>query len=344
MTKKLLIKYIRNEVTQKEESIVLEWISRSAENEKYFISLKNLWVSQNLSTEKASEEDIRNIQRLTTRKNLHFTTYRKYIPYAAAVIMLISIALNIFYFQKGSQARYDFPARSTQLSDLSVDQKHVVYTEKGVKAKITLPDGSKVWLNSDSKITYPINFNGNTREVDFSGEAFFDVAKNPMKPMIVHTNKNFKIEVYGTKFNIRSYDNDSEAQTTLYSGSIRIVSVMQEKGHNKTTEVVTQMKPLESYIIKDRHEPVNITPDDISSETAWKDGRLIFESAPMSEVIKKLERWHGTEFIVKDSTILKYDITAKFRSESIVQIMEMIKFCARVDYKIDSNKVILFKR
>ena len=108
--------------------------------------------------------------------------------------------------------------------------------------------------------------------------------------------------------------------------------------------MVTILKPLESCIIREKQNPINIKPENPEKQTAWKDGRIIFESTPMAETIKILERWHGVEFEVRDKSVYTFDITARFKSESIVQIMEMIKYCALIDYSIDSNKVVLYRR
>ncbi|OFY42926.1 MAG: hypothetical protein A2X18_02200 [Bacteroidetes bacterium GWF2_40_14] len=351
MKKELLLKYIKGEVSKAEESEIFEWIERDPENKKYFLLLNNLWISQNISDEKATPEELREIQSLTTKKNLlttkkkfSFNGIRRYLPYAAAIFILMSISLNLFLINNSAKLREAGQVIPVRLSELRSENKHEIYTEKGVKARITLPDGSKVWLNSDSKITFPDKFESDIREIAFSGEAYFDVTRDSLRPMIITTNKNFKIEVLGTKFNIRSYDNDSEAQMTLYSGSINVVSASGKRGTTNSGEVITKLKPLETCIIRERQTPVHLKPVNAEKQVAWKNGKIIFESTPMSEVLKILERWHGTQFIVKDQSVYKFDITAKFRSESIVQIMEMIKYCSLVDYTVDSNKVILMRR
>jgi len=186
----------------------------------------------------------------------------------------------------------------------------------------------------------PDRFQGATREVMIAGEALFDVVKDSLKPMVVNTNRDFKIEVLGTKFNVRTYENDYEAQTTLISGSINLIREI-KKGERV---IIAQLKPTESFVIRDKNAPVLIKQIDTTKQMAWKQGLLIFESTPMDEVIKKLERWHGTQFIIEDYDILKTRLTANFRSESIVQIMEMIKFCTPIEYTIKENIVTLNKK
>lgn len=343
MKKELLIRYIRNETTREEDLVVLDWISKNESNERYFIYLKNIWVSQNISNLKATENDFKEIKQLIRSKENRNFWFKKVLPYAASVVLLISIALNVFYI---NSTKGGFDGESTGIPALSgkiVEQKNTVYTEKGSKSILVLPDGSKVSMNSDSRITYPVNFSGDKREIEFSGEAYFDVVKDPERPMIISTNKNFKIEVLGTKFNLKAYDNDKDAQATLYSGVINIISKV-DKGSGNVEEKITKMLPSESCVIKGNLEPVPSKLDFSDEKCAWKDGQLIFEATPISEAIKILERWHGTEFIVKDSTILDFTITARFRSESIIQIMEMLRYCALIDYKVNGNTVVLFKR
>ncbi len=343
MKKELLLRYIKGETTNKEEREILDWVGRSQENERYFVTLNNLWISQNISDKKASDKELEEIVRLTTGKKIAGGRLRKFLPYAAAAVILLSVGLNFLFFN-GTVKWAKVSDRPVRMAWLPTEYKHEIYTEKGVKAKVTLPDGSQVWLNSDSRMIYPDRFESDIREIEFSGEAYFDVVKDSLRPLIINTNKDFKVEVLGTKFNIKSYDNDTEARTTLYSGSVNIVSKISRGKLKGEKEVVTKLKPLESCIIRQKQNPIHIKPENPEKQTAWKDGRIIFESTPMAETIKILERWHGVEFEVKDRSVYTFDITARFKSESIVQIMEMIKYCALIDYSIDSNKVVLYRR
>ncbi len=343
MKKELLLRYIKGEATNKEEREILEWVGKSRENERYFVMLNNLWISQNISDKKASDEELEAIVKLTTGKKVLGGKFRKYVPYAAAAVILLSVGLNFLLFS-GTVSPVKKGDEPVRMAYLPTEYKHEIYTEKGVKARVILPDGSKVWLNSDSRMVYPDRFETDIREIDFSGEAYFDVVRDSLRPLVINTNKDFKVEVLGTKFNLKSYDNDAEARTTLYSGSVNIVSKVPGGKLKNDKEVVTKLKPLESCIIRDKQNPIHIKPENPEKQTAWKDGRIIFESTPMVETIKILERWHGVEFEVKDKSVYTFDITARFKSESIVQIMEMIKYCALIDYSIDSNKVVLYRR
>ncbi len=345
MKKELLIKYIKGETAAREEVEVLDWVNSCEENSQYFKTLNNLWISQNVSDKKADENELREIKKLTTGKRLVLNTFKRYIPYVAAATLIISVGLNFLLYRGHVQNANRESA--VRLAYLPTEYKHEIYTEKGVKARILLPDGSKVWLNSDSKLIYPDRFESDIREIEFAGEAYFEIQKDSLRPLIINTNKEFRVQVLGTEFNLKSYDNDKEARTTLYSGSLNVISRRYGRGSRFSKEIVTRLKPMESCIIKENQNPIHIRQQQTvnsEKETAWKDGRIIFDATPMTETIKILERWHGVEFEVKDKSVYSFDITARFKSESIVQIMEMIKYCALIDYRLDSNKVVIFRR
>lgn len=357
MNKKLIIKFIEKCTSADEDKQVLNWISKCSANEDYYISLKNLYVSQNLSNKRANALEIKEIIDLTVNKDKikakeNKLSIYKFTSIAAGVLLIVSIGINIVGSDKIFNSKHNgalLTANDIEIQEDSIvtlaslpsESKNYYYTVKGVKARLELPDGSVVWLNSDSKLTYPNKFEGPTREVEISGEALFEVVKNPKVPMLISTNKNFKIKVFGTTFNVRSYDNDDKAITTLYDGKIELIT-----RNNKGSESVIPILPNQVYEVLDSglRKPSLVKLENPRDQSAWQDGRIIFDNTPLSEVIKTLERWHGTIFDVKDSSILAYTITATFRSESIVQIMNVLRYCALIDYEVDDNKVILTAR
>lgn len=341
MKKEKLIKYISGNATSQEEKEVLRWLYKSEQNLKYFAGLKSMWIYNNMPESGAEDSDIKALEEILKGGrgvNKRLIIYR-YLLYAASVVILASLSLNLISLSKKDGVKEEMLKGRVELSDIPEGFTHTLYTNKGVKGAFVLPDGSKVWLNSDSKITFPDKFTGPTREVLISGEVFFDVKSDSLKPMIVNTNRGFIVKVTGTKFNIRSYDNDEEAQTTLFSGSIKLI----RRDPKSDKELVTNLKPEESFLFSDNRVCRHIKQSDTTKQGAWKRGELIFESTPVSEVIKILERWHGAEFRVNDDKILKYRLTATFKSESLVQILEMIKYSSFIDYEIKENRVTLKK-
>lgn len=225
---------------------------------------------------------------------------------------------------------------------------HEIFTEKGVKGIVILPDSTKVWLNSGSRLIYPSAFASGTRDVIIYGEGYFEVTKDSLHPMIVNTGKNFSIEVLGTSFNVKSYEDDRQVEATLYAGEIKARFMNWDTSEYETVI----LKPNESFIYdntgtsmaKSKEYTINkpFSYDKPQMQKAWKDGYLVFDNTSMPEVLKKLERWHGTKFIIKNEKIYDYKLSAQFSSESIVQILEIMKLIMPIEYSYKNNTVTLF--
>ncbi|MBZ5857803.1 FecR family protein [Flavihumibacter profundi] len=235
-------------------------------------------------------------------------------------------------------------------------QGNEVSTRNGSKSKITLPDGSQVWLNSGSKLTYSKEFGSVLREVTLTGEAFFDVVKNPAKPFLIHA-RNINIRVVGTAFNVKSYPGDKTTETSLIRGiiEVRINNRPKEKIILKPNEklvVAVDDKPLEKTL-KPRLAAVHKTPqvviDSISYmpvdstviETSWMEGKLIFRDESFQELALKMERWYGVTFQFSDNRLDQLRFTGVFQDETLQQALRALKITAPFSYKIDKGKVII---
>ena len=344
MTKKLLIKVIGGKASPEEERIVLDWVNQNERNLYYFVELKELWIVQHLPVERAGLDylsKLRSIVEGEKRKEeggKRELVVGKWVLYAAAIVLLLAIpvGLNLFTNHLGGKSEQ---SPRIVLSEYPAEYKHTIYTNKGVKAYTQLPDGSQVWLNSDSKITFPDTFLGPTREVIFSGEAFFEVVKDSLRPMIITTNRNFEVKVLGTKFNVKTNDNDSEARVTLLSGTVEVITSKKVAGKIQKSSIVLSNQ--QSYIVSDDKPATFVSVSDTLKQTAWKNGKLFFDYTPLEEVIKQLERWHGVEFLVEDNAAYNIKFTAEFEQESIVQILEMLKFCSRIDYRMLDRRTVV---
>lgn len=349
MRKITLIKYIKEELSECEQMDVLAWAGRDKANELYLARLQNLWISQNIAQERASVSEIAEIMHLLEEKddiggNPATYNIKKWVVWGAAASMLLFFSAGFYLLEVKNNAS------AGQIAENSVEKyinyknlapTKVLYTEKGVKAKLLLPDSSVVWLNSDTKIEYPDKFDSLVRNVTISGEAYFDVVKNPSRPMIVKTTKGFSVQVLGTQFNLKAYENDVKSQATLYSGKINL---LRESGNRIIT---TEVLPFQTITINttDKNTPVKkILKPFPMDDAAWKEGKIIFDETPVEEVVKVLERWHGVSFVVENKDVLKYKITATFHSESIIQIMDLIQMTSLVNYNIVEKQVFLGKK
>lgn len=343
MKKELLLKHIIGETDSQEDLKVGQWLSQSQKNREYYAELKNLHVMETMPQTKASTEEL---YAFHTKIEQHKVSGKGrmakhlIIAYTTAAAAIMFAVYMLFPKNISDEVKIEELVR-VELNDIPKAYVHTVYTENGVKAKTILPDGSVVLLNSGSEISYPDKFIGQTREVSFSGEGYFSVVSDSLRPMIIKTAHDLEVMVHGTEFNLKTFDK-SNIETTLYSGKITLVTRSKETGKSSYTEVLPNTKTH----VSDKGAIAVKAMDKITNTAtkAWTSGRIIFDNTPLHKVIEELERWHGVKIIVTDQSILKYKITADFNSESIVQIADLIKLSARIDYKYENNILYLSGR
>ncbi len=230
-----------------------------------------------------------------------------------------------------------------------------VSTRPGSRTQIQLPDGSTVWLNASSKITYDENFGKNLREVSLTGEAFFDVVKDPAHPFVIHT-KVIDVKVLGTSFNVKAYPEDAHTETSLIRGKVEVT--VKNRGNEKY-----YLKPNEKFVIsnsisetstavaekKHTEKPVlaiqPLTYNSIDSaivETSWVDNRLIFqENETFKEVAAKMERWYAVKIHFESDAVANYRIYGSFTRETITQALDALKIGFRFNYKINGEEITI---
>ena len=180
--------------------------------------------------------------------------------------------------------------KSKFLADRSVI--NTIQTPKGGKYQIRLPDGSKVWLNSASTLSYPTAFSGNERKVQLKGEAYFEISPNKDIPFRVQS-ENQIVEVLGTHFNINSYSDEDYVKTTLLEGSVRVIlnSVSNKVSNTKL------LKPGEQSLTKSSQSGIKIMNADTEKAIAWKNGYFRFRNTPIREIMREIERWYDVELV-----------------------------------------------
>lgn len=191
----------------------------------------------------------------------------------------------------------------------------------------TLPDGTTIFLNSGSEIKYSIDGKNAPREVFLSGEAWFQVKKNKKRPFVVHTHL-YEVQVTGTRFNVKAYEEENRVTTTLEEGEVVI--------HAESSQIPEEgiiLRPGQQLVLAANSDLPEINQVNPNWYTAWKDNKLILVNMPMKELIVLLERKYGVEFVVKDDNVLNYHCDATFQGESIIELMEILKKLIPIDYK-----------
>ena len=204
---------------------------------------------------------------------------------------------------------------------------NTIATARTEKEYILLPDQSKVWLNSESQLTYPKNFS-ETRKVHLSGEAYFVVVPNA-KPFIVET-QNARTRVLGTAFNV--WSRNEQTRVTVKRGKVQLsrseTDSMKIQLNSNQTSRVFENKPA-------------IAPDSINADhyIGWMDGRLVFLKTPLSEVMDELERFYGVDIEIADTSLSRETITASFENKTLDTVLQSLSYSTDSEYKIDNNHV-----
>jgi len=240
----------------------------------------------------------------------------------AAFLLIPIIGLGILYW--------------VSQSDQSAGQYTETIAPRGQKSQIVLADGTKVWLNSDTKIRYPGNFSKNQRDVYLDGEAFFEVSKNKRQPFVVHTS-GVNVKVLGTKFNVKAYADENQIETSLFEGKVNLLM------NNSSDEIIEkEVKPGQSFVYSktDRQLVLNRFPQD--EINGWKKNQLIFKDDTFGKLVRKIERWYNVELVYDEKLFNDRRLTVElYEGERLDRLMEIISLALSVNYEYEKGQVVL---
>ena len=200
--------------------------------------------------------------------------------------------------------------------------------------KFYLPDGSTVWLNADSKLIYPENFEDDQRIVQLDGEAFFNVVRDTLRPFIVQTGS-ISTRVLGTSFNISALTHHNDIKVAVATGLVGV----EEMNAEKETAILA---PSQMAVYSKATKSLRTQPCDIEFITSWKDGIIIFREANINQVVTELERWYGVQFILDSDLKLDNSITADFDNQTLEYLLDGLSYMSSIKYRIEDKKVYLF--
>lgn len=248
---------------------------------------------------------------------VNFSHYYQRIAAILFIPLILGISLYLFYSPLGDENFYTAEA------------------PLGQKAKVELPDGSTVWLNSGSNIRYSSNFNKKNRTIDLTGEAFFEVKKNTGKPFFVHT-PFLDVKVTGTSFNVNAYDDEAFIETSLIEGKVNVVL----KGESKPF----QLDPGNVMVYsKSSHE---ISTSKLNRDVAigWKNNRLIFINDDFYKLTRKIEKWYDVEVIYNPEDFKENKLTVKLQEgEQLNRLLEIIETAVGAKCTTKENKIYIIK-
>lgn len=316
MDDELLIAYIKGEVSDEEAQQITEWIEAKIEHQRYYQQLCRLF------------EVSYWIEDIPEQTEVAFPKKTKALPWKHYVISFMKVAA---IFVLGFALHFFLNWQKTTHHEL----QHQIHVPTGQHVEIMLADGSKVWLNSGSTLTFPSKFNGKKRMVELDGEGFFEVKSDKEHPFIVSTSK-YQVKAVGTSFNIYDYQDSPQFEAALLNGKVEVTT-----NAKKSSVVIltpNQRAALCQGVLK-------VKPIENANNYLWRKGILYFNE-PLLEVFDKLQEYYDIEFQIRNSSLTRKSpyCTGKFRAkDGLEHIIRVLKETNHFDYQIDyeSKKIII---
>ena len=209
-------------------------------------------------------------------------------------------------------------------------------TPVGGEYSLVLSDGTKVFLNADSELRYPVEFSDGKRIVDLKGEAYFEVHKDSLRPFIVRMN-GAKVTVLGTSFNVNTYGDDGQIYTTLVNGSVRVSSVK-----NGQAEV---LKPGMQSVMDVQSGQLTVREVDVEPYVAWREGRFVFRAMTLDLIMRQLQRWYDFEVFYQNPELKDYEFRGVIKRDmDLDKVLSVIKVTTNVDFEVKGKVITIIKR
>lgn len=306
------------------------WIAESPENEKYFMQKQEIWFSALAGKESdVYNKDVafqRFKQQIAGTGKLRNTPLRKAFRFwrYAAVVALLAALSYFSYWQGGVHVKANF-------SDI------VVEAPLGSKTKLFLPDGTLVWLNAGSRLTYSQGFGVDNRKLELDGEGYFEVYRNENIPFVVKS-KDLEVEVLGTVFNFCDYQEDEEAIVSLLKGKVELNNLL--KAENKVCLLPNQRASLNKT-----NGRINIKTVTASNASQWTNGYLFFDEELLPDIAQELERSYNVKISIESAALMQLRFYGNLirREQSLNEVLEVLSSTGKIRYRTEGRNVVLYE-
>jgi ferric-dicitrate binding protein FerR (iron transport regulator) len=320
---KMLNRFLQGGRSAQEERKLFEWFRTPDKKDELFLLYQD-------HLEKASDcldNDIQQrmfehiglkIKEADQARKIRKLSFRYRVAQVAVACILFCFGISFYFLQGGQQVSSGYLT---------------IKADRGQKASMELPDGTLVWLNSDTKMKYSNTYNHKDRIVKLDGEAYFEVAKDLDKPFIVQVN-DMEIEALGTAFNVKAYAIDDHIYATLMEGKVAVIT-----GSDRTL-----LSPNEhlSYS-RNTHKSVKTTLYNTDLVSAWQNGRIVFSGETLGEAAVMLERIYNIRIIFETDDIKTYTLLGTIKNNSLSNVFEIMSLTVPITYTITDNSVIIRK-
>lgn len=253
-----------------------------------------------------------------TAKPVKINLRKLFMRMASSAAIISAVAMSLFYWNENRLL--------TKYNDMTVE------VGQGQKSDISLPDGTKVHLNADSKLCYGSHFNGKQRQVELIGEAYFDVAKDAQSPFIVKAG-DIQVQALGTSFNVKAYPEDETITTYLAEGSVVVTSLTQS----------INLSPGEIAVYSQKETQITMKKEeDDRMFTAWMSNEMVFNDEPILNIVKQLERNYNVKFELKSDKLNDITFTGTLKNASLQSTLYALQFTSSISYKKKEDVIELY--
>ncbi len=322
----LIARELNGEITGQEQYFLEQWVQRRVSNQELYDKQKRIMQAQLLMINQKLV-DVRRERTKTGVINSLLKRNRKVkqAVYSSLSILIVGFCITVFVFDHGLNQRDQLLAGTFKIA-----------APKGQTARFTLPEGSEVWLNAASELTFGYDMAHKIRKATLEGEGYFKIAHDKKRPFIVEGFEH-KIKVYGTEFNVISNSQSHQYEVTLHNGSVGIL--------NKADVELARLKPGQQYATdadgKGRIRQVS----DLVSISAWKQGRYEFKDATLEEIAEKLAEMYDVEILILNEKLKKERFRCVLEKDrSVIKTLKIFSLTSNLDYEIKKDKIILKRK
>ena len=317
----ILIKYLDGTLTDEERTRVDDWVAESTENEKLLEQVYfTLQVTDRLRVMESVDPEMALVRfKSRVRKQNKKVSFRRSLQFmqrVAAILFIPVLVLSAYFFMQTGKEK----VRMVE-----------VRTNPGVVSTFELPDGSKVWVNSDSKLIYGSRFTSNERILKLEGEAYFEVTPDKNRPFIVET-ENFSVKALGTSFNIKAYKEDSWASTVLMTGKVKVQS-------ESEMFILEPNQRISFDRTTGKMDKSNVV--DATDFSGWMYNTLSFDAETFEDIVQTLQRLYNTRIIFESESLKKYRFTGSPSNTSLESILQILSLTSPLSYEVKDSVIIL---
>lgn len=322
----LLDRFMRGETSHEEDQLLLTWFRNSEAREEILQFYRQRWQEseEGVLTDEIQERmfcrikermHALNLSEKSTQK-VHKVQLRRWLRYVAAAILLLSVGVASHLYTRQS---------------MTVENSYVVEADKGQRASITLPDGTKVWLNSHTQLSYAADYGIKDRVVSLDGEAYFEVAKDKKRRFLVKTD-GIDVEALGTSFNVKAYNEDGKIAATLFTGSVRI---------STGTETILLAPRQQVQFDKQNRTLLVVGQEYAEYADMWLNNELAFKGETLDNIALLLNRMYNVQIEFESEKIRQYRFSGVIKNNSLENVIEIISLTAQIEYKLRGDTIRL---